>query len=427
MMRKQKISLVVLLAVGLLCCLVAPSARAEDRTYYDISASDVRKIMLAVPSFAGNNSQGGAVAKLLSKGLDLHGFIGVVDPSRYGGSRDTDWKSVGVDYVVLGQVNNDPAGVMVEGQILDVASNKLLAGRRLRGSSAQLEDMTLRLCDSLIQDFTGEPGVARTRIAFISDGTGRKEVYVSDILGQHPRQVTRHRALCVAPRFTPDGNSLAYSSYHRGNQDLYITDLRQSQSTRALSRRKGLNLAPAFSPNGRSIIVTLSKNGNPDLFAMDMQGKILGQLTSGAGINVSASFSPDGGSIAFVSDRSGKPNVYVMPAGGGSAKRLTFKCSENSEPAWSPKGNEIAFTGLTGGQYQLFVMDANGGNVRQLTSGGGNFESPTWAPDGRLLAVTRKSGSRSELCVVSKNGKDVRVLFPMRGNQSYPQWSGRLP
>jgi len=426
-MRKQNFFSVVLLAVGLLYCLMPLSIQAEERTYYDISASDVRKIMLAVPTFTGSSSQGGAVAKLLSKGLDLHGFIGVVDPSRYGSSRDADWKSVGVDYVVLGQVNNDPAGLVVEGQILDVASGKLLAGRRVRGAAAQLEDMTLRLCDSLIQDFTGEMGVSRTRIAFISDGTGRKEVYLSDILGLHPRQITKHRALCVAPRFTPDGNHLTYSSYHRGNQDLYITDLRQSQSTRSISRRKGLNLAPAFAPNGRSMILTLSKNGNPDLFSLDMQGNILGQLTSGSGINVSASYSPDGRSIAFVSDRSGKPNVYVMSAGGGSAKRLTFKCSENSEPAWSPKGDEIAFTGLTGGQYQLFVMDTNGGNVRQITNGGGNFESPTWAPDGRLLAVTRKSGSRSELCVVSKNGKDVRVLFTMRGNQSYPQWSGRLP
>jgi TolB protein len=427
MKRKHTLFLAVLLAIGSLCSLWLQEARAEERTYYDISASDVRKIMLAVPSFTGNGGQGNAVARLLSKGLDLHNFIGLVDSSRFGGRRDADWKSLGADYVVLGQVNTDPSGLVIEGQILDVASNQLMAGRRLRGSAAQLEDMTLRLCDSLIQDFTGELGVARTRIAFVSDGTGRKEVYVSDILGLHPRQITRHRTLCVSPRFTPDGHFLAYSSYHRGNQDLYITDLRQNQATRAISRRKGLNLAPAFSPDGRTMVVTLSKEGNPDLYTMDRQGNILGQLTSGAGINVSPSYSPDGRYIAFVSDRSGKPNVYVIPAGGGSAKRLTFKASENSEPAWSPKGNEIAFTGLQGGQYQLFIMDTNGGNVRQISNGGGNFESPTWSPDGRLLAVTRKSGSRSELCVVSRNGKDVRVLFPMRGNQSYPQWSGRLP
>jgi len=430
MMPTKHFATILSLVVSLLFCLSAQESLAE-RAYFDITATDVRKIMIAVPTFTGSaamqGSGGATVSQLLTKGLQLHGFVTVIDSSRYGGGKEADWKTLGADYVVMGQVGSDPAGVLIEGQILDVASNKLLAGRRFKGSAAQLEDMTLRLCDALIEDFTGEMGVARTSIAYVSDATGRKEVYVSDILGRHPRQVTSHRALCVSPRFTPDVNYLAYSTYHRGNQDLYITDLRQNSSTNALSRRKGLNMAPAFSPDGKTMVVTLSKGGNPDLYLLDRQGEILEQLTTHAGINVSPSFSPDGKSIAFVSDRSGKPNVYVMNMGNRQAQRLTFKCSENSEPAWSPKGDEIAYTGLQGGIYQLFVMDRSGGNIRQLSSGGGNFESPTWSPDGRLLAVTRKNGGRSELCVLGKTGKDVRLLFTMKGNLSYPQWSNRLP
>ncbi len=429
MMRKLHFVTILTLAV----CMFGSFAKESlaERAYFDITASDVRKIMIAVPNFTGNTTvQGGtgaAVAQLLTKGFALHSFLSVVDSGRYGGVQNADWKTLGADYVVIGQVGSDPAGVAIQGQILDVASNKLLAGRRYKGTSAQLDDMVLRLCDALIEDFTGEMGVARTKVAYVSDATGRKEVYVSDILGRHPRQITRHRALCVSPRFTPDGNFLTYSTYHRGNQDLYITDLRQNSSTSSLSRRKGLNLAPAFIGDGRTMVVTLSKGGNPDLFIIDRQGKILEQLTSKSGINVSPSFSPNGQSMAFVSDRSGKPNVYVMNMSSRQVKRLTFKNSENSEPAWSPKGDEIAFTGWQGGAYQLFIMDPNGGNVRQLTSGGGNIESPSWSPDGRLLLVTRKSGGRSEICILNKNGKDIRVLFNMKGNQSYPQWSKRLP
>ncbi|MCL2458885.1 MAG: protein TolB [Desulfobulbus sp.] len=425
MLCKRHVAITLTLAACFFFCLLKGVGKAEP-AYFDITASEMRKIMVAVPGFSGDG-QAAATTQLLSKGLALHTFISVIDPSRYGGGSGADWKSLGADFVVMGKVGADPAGMMVEGQILDVASGRMMVSHRYKGGADQLEDMTLRLCDSLIEDFTGEKGVARTRIAYISDATGRKEVYVSDILGRHPRQVTSHRALCVSPRFTPDGNSLAYSTYHRGNQDLYITDLRQSSMTTSLSRRKGLNLAPAFTPDGQRMVVTLSQNGNPDMYLMSRQGEIIKQLTSGAGINVSPSFAPDGQTMAFVSDRSGKPNVYVMNVNGGQAKRLTFKFSENSEPAWSPKGDEIAFTGLKEGVYQLFVMDRNGDNVRQLSSGGGSYESPTWAPDGRLIAVTRKSGSRSEICAVSKNGKDIRVLLTVRGNQSYPQWSGRLP
>lgn len=430
MTHSNTVATIVALTACFLFSGMAQMSRAAEPNVYDITASDVRKIMVAVPAFTGGSGSqeggGAAVAKLLTAGFDLHGFISVIDAGRYGGGREADWKSLGVDYVVLGQVAGDAAGMMIEGQILDVASNKTLAGRRFRGTSAQWEDMTLRLCDGLIEDFTGEAGVARTSMAFVSDGTGRKEVYVSDILGRHPRQITRHKALTVSPRFTPDGNFLAYSSYHSGNQDLYITDLRQSASTNAISRRKGLNLAPAFSADGKTMVVTLSKGGTPDLYLIDRQGNIIEQLTSRAGINVSPAFSPDGQSLAFVSDRSGKPNVYVMNMSSRQAQRLTFKNSENSEPAWSPKGDEIAFTGLQGGSYQLFIMDRSGGNVRQLTTGGG-FESPTWSPDGRLIAVTRKSGGSSKLHVVNKNGKDIRSLLNLKGNQSYPQWSNRMP
>ena len=414
------------------CLLLFPARELlAERVYFDITATDIRKIIIAVPEFtaAPGNATGSVASNLLTKGFELHSFLSVMDAARYGGRRDADWKTLGADYVVLGKIEPDPAGVMIEGQILDVATGQTLAGRRYRGTSAQFDEMVLRLCDGLIEDFTGEMGVARTSIAYVSDLSGHKEVYVADILGRNQRQVTRHRALCVSPRFTPDGRYLAYSTYHRGNQDLYITDLRQSATTNSLSRRPGMNLAPAFLPDGQTMVVTLSKDGNPDLYLLDRQGKVLERLTSRAGINVSPSLTSDGKMLAFASDRtrSGRPRVYTMNMSTRQTQLLQNGLAESSEPTWSPKGDEIAFTGLVGGRYHLFVSDRNGANVRQVTSGRGDFESPTWSPDGRLLAVIRKIGSRSEICVVGKNGRDIRVLFTVKGNQSYPQWSNRLP
>lgn len=430
-MRRIQPGVLLLAAFFLLLCAQPHMARAET-TYFDITASDVRKIIVAVPGFTGSAAAqanaGATVTKLVSDGFQLYSFLQIVDYGSYGGRKDADWRAMGADYVVMGEVNSDPAGLAVGGQILEVATNRTLPGRVYKGASSQLEDMALRLCDALVEDFTGEPGVARTKMAYVSDGTGRKEVYVTDILGRHPRQITKHRALAVSPRFTPDGNTLAYTSYHRGNQDLYLTDLRQSSQTTSVSRRPGLNLAPAFLPDG-SMIVTLSVGGNPDLYQIDRRGKILNRLTERAGINVSPSISPDGRTIAFSSDRSrgGHPKVYLMDLGSRQVRLLQNTVGECSEPAWSPKGDEIAFTGLVGGRYQIFVSDRNGGNVRQVSSGSGDFESPTWAPDGRLIAATRKSGGRSQICVLSKNGKEVRVLLNMRGNLSFPQWSPRLP
>ena len=407
------------------------SQAAAERIYLDIAASDVRKIVVAVPSFvdgSGNqNSQtGNEIATMVAQGLQFHGFIQIVDPAGYGKSRDVDWQALSADYVVMGKFASNGDGLVIEGRLLDVAQNKMLAGRRYKGAVNQRDDMTLRLVDALVEEFTGESGISRTSIAFVSDVTGRKEVYVTDVLGRKVRQITRHNHLCVSPRYTADGRFLAYSSYHRGNQNLYITELNQSKVTRALSRRKGMNLAPAFSPDGKTMVVTLSKDGSPDLYLMDFKGKILERLTKRSGINVSPSFSPDGKSIAFVSDRSGRPQVYIMDMQSRQVRRLTFQGSENAEPSWSSKGDKIVYTGLVGGNYQIFTISVSGGVPTQVSSGWGDFESPTWSPDGKQIVFSRKRNGHQEICAVFANGKELRTLFNLKGNQSYPRWSPGL-
>ena len=404
------------------------SLASAERVYLDIAASEMRKVVVAVPPFIDdygklNSSTGQDIADLLARGLAFHGFIQIVDPGRFGPDRDADWKNLGVDYVVLGKFTSSGDGFSIEGRLLDVVENKVLAGRRYKGAAVQQDEMTLRLVDAFIEEFTGEPGISRTSIAFISDVSDRKEVYVADVLGLKVRRITRHNHLCVSPRFTPDGRFLAYSSYHHGNQDLYITELNQSKVTRVLSRRKGMNLAPAFSPDGKTMVATLSKGGSPDLYRMNRKGEILEQLTKRSGINVSPSFSPDGKSLTFVSDRSGKPQVYIMNMQTRQVRRLTFQGTENAEPCWSPKGERIVYTGLADGHYRIFTISVNGGSPTRISSGWGDFESPTWSPDGKQIAFSRKGEGKQQIYVVFANGKGQRKLFQLQGRQSYPQWS----
>ncbi len=407
------------------------NAAFGQRVYLDITASDVRKIVVAIPPFQDqtsgsvNSATGKDIADLLGRALEFHGFARVVDPATYGSGSPVDWKGYGVDFVIKGKFTRSGKKMIIEGRLQDVAENRLLAGRRYSGQPGQQNDMVLRFADALVKEFTGEPGISRTSIAYISNETGAKEVFLGDVMGLGRRQITRHKHLCVSPRFTPDGHFLAYTTYHRGNQDLYITDLRQNRITRPLSRRKGMNLAPAFSPDGRTMVVTLSKDGSPDLYLMDRKGKILKRLTARTGINVSPSFSPDGRSLVFVSDRSGQPQLYIMNMGNNRVQRLTFDGQENSEPCWSPKGDKIVYTGRIDGHYQLFVIDPRGGRPTQVTSDWGDFESATWSPDGKQLVFSRRRNGHSEICTIFTNGKGMRVLFPLKGNQSYPRWSRR--
>ena len=407
-----------------------PGAFAE-RIHLDIASSGVRKLVVAVPSFvdgAGdqNTATGRDLARLIEEGLRFHGFVRILDPHLYEGQLWPDWRALGADYVIMGKYSLAGAQMIVAGNLLDVMSGDALAAKDYKGNSGQQEDMALRLVDAMVKEFTGELGVARSSIAFVSDKTGRKEIYIADVFGRHVRQVTKHDHLCVSPRFTADGTRLAYTSYHRGNQDLYLTDLDQNTKTSTLSRRRGMNLAPAFSPDNQTAVVTLSKDGNPDLYLIDMEGNIIRRLTKRLGINVSPSFSPDGRAICFVSDRSGQPQVYIMDLQTMQAQRLTFKGKENVEPSWSPRGDKIVYTHLAEGRYHIYTVPVSGGTPTQITSGAESCESPTWSPDGRMVAFARKVNGKMEIYVVQANGDEMRPLFALEGNQSYPRWSPRL-
>lgn len=425
--------IIAFLALLFVQCLFISSAAAE-RFYLDITAQNVRKVVVAVPDFINKSGTGAPdkdgreMAELLAKGLVFHGFIEILDASRYDGRSDADWKALGADYVILSTYESAASGMLIEGRLLDVGEDRMIAGRRYRGSVSQRDDMVLRFCDALIEEFTGVPGISRSRIAFVSDRTGRKELYLTDVMERNVRQITRHKHLVVSPRFSPDGYYLAYSSYHSGNQNLYITDLRQDKVTRAISRRKGMNLAPAWAPDGKTMVVTLSKDGSPDLYLMDLKGDIIKRLTSMAGINVSPSWSPDGKTLAFVSDRSGTPQIYLMDMKTNAVSRLTFEGRENTEPIWSPDGKLLAYTSLREGKYQIFIMDPQKPlSAQQVSSGWGEFESPTWSPDGRQIAFTRRRNGSQQICAVMKDGRELRVLFDGDlGNQSYPRWTGAM-
>ena len=421
------------------CCALilfqsAPhEALSEQRVYLDIASPEARKIIFSVPPFSPGDAGerdaalGKNLAETLAKALRFHGVISIIPVPEQSDAQRTDWKKTGADYAVLGAYSLSSASLRLEFRLLDVAADAVVMRTSSNGITAQRDKMIFRLCDDLMEKLTGVRGVASSRIAFVArSGAGKKEAYISDILGRNIRQVTRHNNLVVSPRFTPDGMRLSYTSYHAGNQNLYITDLRQNITTRALSRRPGMNLAPAWTPNGRKMVLTLSLHGNPDLYLLDERGRILQRLTSNGGLNVSPTFSPDGKQFAFVSDRSGNPQIYSMNLRSKRVQRLTFEGDENAEPSWSPTENRIAYSSLVEGVYQLFTIEPKwGAQPFQITHDPHHHESPVWSPDGNQILFTKRDGAGRKIYAIMENGDYQRRLFSLPGDQSYPRWSGR--
>ncbi len=409
------------------------STPVRARVYLDITSADLRKVPIAVPHFINKQhpetitAKDSEMADLAGRALSLHGFISIIPPESYNHDRGTNWKTAGADFVVLGSYETDRTSNMIlEMRLINSSDSRMIAGTRYKAPWSKSSSLIRKFCDEAIYKLTGVRGISNTKIAYVSDASGHKEVYVADILGENVRQVTNHHSITVSPRFSPDGKKLTYTSYHRGNPNLYITNLDQSKTTKAISWRPGLNVAPTWSPDGKTMIITLSKDGNPDLYLIKSNGRIIRRLTKNNGINISASWAPDGKHFTFVSDRSGTPQIYIMGLNTRITKRLTYEGIENTTPNWSPDGKMIAYTGRVDSTHQIFIIGTDGGEPTQLTRYWGDYESPSWSPDSRQLIFSRARNNKKQLCRIFIKGQGVIPLLNLKGHLAFPQWSPRI-
>ncbi len=427
---------------ALLAAILVPGRALAAYDYININNPFLRKIPLAVPVFkaqsGGQDELEAAVANadLLAETLDFTAYFKILDrasflddPSRPKIAETeisfANWTGVGADLLITGGVVLGVESVEFELRLFDTYKQKMLLGKRYRGNIGDQRQIIRRFCAEVIYLLTGQRGIFESRLAFVSNGTGNKEIYICEFDGHNPQPFTRNGAINLSPAWSSDGQWLAYTSYARGNPDLYIRNL--SDKRGAVVSKKGLNITPAWVPGAFQLAATLSFEGDQEIYLLTGTGEIIKRLTRSGGSDVSPSFSPDGKRMAFVSSRSGSPQIYVQEVDSGSAARLTFEGTYNTQPAWSPRGDRIVYTARIGDRHQICLIGLDGRGAVQLTRSSGDNESPAWAPDGSLIVFSSTRGGSSAIYIMTAFGTDQRRLLDLPGEQSSPKWSPGAP
>jgi TolB protein len=340
-----------------------------------------------------------------------------------------DWKAINAQALITGAVTADGAGrVVVKFRVWDVfAGTELGQGMQFASDTSGVRRLAHKVADQVYSRLTGEQPYFDSRVVFVSE-TGpkderQKRLGVMDYDGANVQYLTDASALVLAPRFSPDGGRVLYTSYASGFPRIHIVDV-GAVNSRVLQAGGGeMTFAPRFSPNGQQVIYSLTNGSNTDIFSMDVASGVTRQLTSAPSIETAPSFSPDGSRIVFESDRSGTQQLYVMSASGGEAQRISFGEGRYGTPVWSPRGDRIAFTKQNAGRFHIGVMKTDGSEERLLTA---SFldEGPTWAPNGRVIMFARETqGAQgaSALYTVDISGRNLqRVRTP--AGASDPSW-----
>ena len=346
------------------------------------------------------------------------------------------WQELGADGVVSCSVSRQADDqLLVRASLFNVRSLESALGVEYAGSYRNVRLYAHELANEIHRQQRGLEGVARSRLAFVSDRDSEsvlglvpnrqtKEIYVADYDGANVRRVTVSRSLNVTPTWTPDSRAVAYTSYRYGTQDIVISHIYEGRlETPADGNERVHNWLPSFSPDGSQIAFNSNRDGNPELYVMNVDGTNLRRLTNHPAIDTSPTWSPLGHQIAFTSDRTGSPQIYVVGVDGAGLRRITFE-SYCDRPTWSPSPyNEIAYASLTGPGYDIKVVDLATNEVRQLTFGQGTNESPSYSANGRHLVFssTRGSGNK-QIYVIGRDGRGLRQITYM-GNNEMPSWS----
>ncbi|WP_439104935.1 Tol-Pal system beta propeller repeat protein TolB [Celeribacter marinus] len=411
----------------------------------DITQGVIEPVPLAIPDFIAETADAAAFARQISDVIaaDLvgTGLFREIPPSAHISQVSSfsapvqyaDWKAINAQGLVTGAVSTDADGnLSVKFRVFDVFADVPLGdGLQLGGTTRSWRRIAHKVADVVYSRITGEGPYFDSRVVFVSQ-TGpkndrKKRLAVMDYDGENMQFLTDDSSLVLAPRFSPTGDRVLYTSYESGFPQITMLDVGTVTRRTLPVQAESMSFAPRFSPDGGSVVYSVATGANTDLYRMTIANGQAERLTSTPAIETAPSFSPDGSQIVFESDRSGTQQLYIMSASGGEAKRISFGQGRYGTPVWSPRGDLIAFTKQANGRFHIGVMRTDGSEERLLTA---SFldEGPSWSPNGRVIMFTRESqgaGGETALYTVDISGRNLKRL-PTNAGASDPAWSPLL-
>jgi TolB protein len=441
----KRSAITILLAI--LVCAFSATLSSQDwiRTGTGLG---VEKIRLAVPDFkaAGNDADTKRLTTAFSVTLwnDLQsaGIFDMVSPSFYplanpGTPQEVNlgqWSDPppNASMLAFGNIGVQSGSLSVQGWLFDVknAQSPQVLGKQYREQATEENARLIahRFADEIIFRLGGGiPGIAESKIFFVSNRSRTKEVWQMDYDGSNQKQITNVSTIALSPHVSPDGSRVAFAAVSNNEWQILMHSLELNRLV-SFPRFQGANLSPAWSSDGKWLAFSSSRSGDAEIYSIDVAGGDLRRLTNSKGPDVSPTWNPKtNAQIAFVSGRTGLPQIYTMASDGTNVTRVTDQGYAVS-PSWSPNGQFLAFAWVRNygpgapGASDIYVMDVASKQWVQLTHDGGRNDFPSWSPDGRHIVFQSNRSGRTQIWSMLADGTQARQLTNA-GENTQPNWS----
>ncbi|MGZ8843878.1 MAG: prolyl oligopeptidase family serine peptidase, partial [Pyrinomonadaceae bacterium] len=251
---------------------------------------------------------------------------------------------------------------------------------------------------------------------------GTTQIYLAPLSGGEMRQLTNDQQSSATPRWSPDGERLAFVSARDGESQIWTIDVSSGTLKKITSISTGAG-DPVWSPDGRWLAFV------SDIYPECRDDACNKRRTDEVAQNKVK---------AHVADRllyrhwkvwkdGMRTHVFVVSSAGGEARDVTpgdydappFSLGGPTDYAFSPDSSDLAFTSnhdkveATSTNADVWLVSVKGGTARNITSANRGYDgSPQFSPDGKYIAY------RSQVTPGYESDRFRLMLFDRKTNRA---------
>ena len=199
----------------------------------------------------------------------------------------------------------------------------------------------------------------------------------------------------LSPALSPDGAWIAYFLPEEGpHGDFWVVPASGGQARR-LTFDLAIGGTPVWTPDGQSVVFSSARSGGRTLWRIPIDGGEPVPVTTGAGEDREPAVSRDRRSLIYTNERMSYV-LMLLDTTTGEQRELLEQRNTISLPAFSPTGDRLAFMIDETSSGQLFTIGTDGRGLHQVTTKPGELHvQPQWSSDGTSLFYYQSYPTRS--------------------------------
>tara|TARA_Y100001958_G_C21235013_1_gene561252 strand:+ start:1338 stop:2408 length:1071 start_codon:yes stop_codon:yes gene_type:complete len=201
--------------------------------------------------------------------------------------------------------------------------------------------------------------------------TDNYDIFIMDYNGENKENLTNTSSYEKFPQFSPDGSFIIYQGWQGRMMEIFFISLLEKEKINITRNNKSNDIIShgnSFSPDGQSIVFTSERDGNRNIYKMTINGDMIERITSHEADDYEPVFSPDGQSIVFTSERDGNKEIYSIDLETLKIKNLSNSNGDDWNPRFYPENQKIVFQSNRDGNWEIYTMSINGSSQQNISN-----------------------------------------------------------